>query len=195
MSAPSTAATLAEADPATDRRSVLRSMLPWVVTLAAVALAVFSTLQWRALATDQSTRAEVEAVAAAFLLELTTWDASDGLGDTRDQLASYGTGAFLDEVDELFGAELSAELRDVAATSEGEIQDVFLQRVEDDRAVVFGVVLQTQDTTETDPDTIARSARVVLERVDGTWKVSQVQMVDAGTTSLGDVTSGEEEAP
>lgn len=194
MSAPSTA-TLAEADPATDRRSVLRSMLPWVVTLAAVALAVFSTLQWRALATDQSTRAEVEAVAAAFLLELTTWDASDGLGDTRDQLASYGTGAFLDEVDELFGAELSAELRDVAATSEGEIQDVFLQRVEDDRAVVFGVVLQTQDTTETDPDTIARSARVVLERVDGTWKVSQVQMVDAGTTSLGDVTSGEEEAP
>lgn len=194
MSAPSTA-TLAETAPGTAPRSLFRSVLPWVVTLAAVALAVFSTLQWRALATDEATRAEVEAVAAAFLLELTTWDASDGLGDTRDQLASYGTGEFLDEVDELFGAELSADLRDVAATSEGEIQDLFLQRVEHDRAVVFGVVLQTQDTAETDPDTIARSARVVLDRVEGTWKVAQVQMVDAGTTSLGDVTSGGEEGP
>lgn len=194
MNAPGTA-TRTEADPRTDRRSFLRSMLPWVVTLAAIAVAVFSTLQWRALAADESTRAEVEAVAAAFLLELTTWDASDGLGETRDQLTSYGTGAFLDEVDELFGAELSAELRDVAATSEGEIQDLFLQRVENDRAIVFGVVLQTQDTAETDPDTMARSARVVLERVEGTWKVAQVQMVDAGTTGLGAVTSGGEDAP
>lgn len=194
MSAPATA-TVAETDPGTERRRSLRAALPWVVTLAAIALAAFSTFQWRALAADQATRAEVEAIAAAFLLELTTWDASDGLADTRDQLASYGTGDFLDEVDRLFGAELSAELRDVAATSDGEIQDLFLQRVESDRAIVFGVVLQTQDTDQTDPDTIARSARVVLDRVDGVWKVSRVEMVDAGTSGLRDVASGGEEGP
>lgn len=193
MSAPTT--TDASTVPAAAGRSRLRALLPWLVTVAAVALAVFSTVQWRALAAEQAARVEVEAVAGAFLLDLTTWDASDGLGDTRDRLADYGTGAFLDEVDQLFGAELSAGLRDVAATSEGEIQDLFLQRVEGDHAIVFGVVLQTQDTSETDPDTIARSARVVLERIDGTWKVARVQMVDAGTTDLGDVTSGTEEQP
>ena len=194
MSTPGTA-TVAEVDPDTRPASPLRSLLPWVVTLLAVALALFATFQWRALASDQATRTEVEAVASAFLLELTTWDASDGLGDTRDRLASYGTGPFLDELEVLFGAELSADLRDVAATSEGEIQDVFLQRVERDRAIVFGVVLQTQDTAQSSPETVPRSARVVLERVEGTWKVSQVQMVDAGTTGLGDVTSGGEEGP
>lgn len=177
------------------RRSRLRRSVPWIVALAAVAVAAFSTVQWRTLAAEEATRAEVEAVAGAFLLELTTWDASDGLGETRDQLAGFGTGAFRSEVDELFSAELSAELRDVAATSEGEVQDVFLQRIDDGRAVVFGVVLQTQDTAETDPDTMVRSARIVLERVDGTWKVAQVEMVDPGTGGLGAVTSGGEDGP
>lgn len=172
-----------------------RTLLPWVVAIAAIGLAVFSTLQWRALATEAATRAEVEAVAGTFLLELTTWDASDGLAGTREQLAAFGTGTFRDEVDQLFSAELSAELRDVGATSEGEVQDIFLQRIENDRAIVFGVVLQTQDTSETDPDTIARSARVVLERVEGEWKVSQVQMIDPGTSGLGAVTSGGEDGP
>lgn len=182
--------------------SALRSRLPWIVAIAAVALAVFATYRWVSLASEigpvraaEEIRAEVEATAGTFLLELTTWDAANGLAETRDRLRELGTGEFLDEVDQLFGAELAAELRDVQATSSGEVQDLFVQRIDGDRAVVFGVVLQTQDTTRTDPDTIVRSARVVLERVEGVWKVSRVEMVDAGTTDVGDVTRDGEGQP
>lgn len=166
-----------------------RQLVPWLVAVAAVALAVFSTVQWRTLAAEQAAREEVETAAGTFLVELTTWDASDGLADTRDRLTELGTGAFVAEVDELFGAELGEELRELSARSEGEVQDVFVQSIDGDRAVVFGVVHQTQTTDVTPRDTITRSARVVLERVDGDWLVSRVEMVDPGQNELGDVTA------
>lgn len=199
MSAPTTTPAPTSED-AADGRSRLRTWLPWIVALAAVGLAVFSTVRWQQLEGEigpvreaEAARAEVEAAAGTFLLELTTWDATEGLTETRDRLTELGTGDFRAEVDRLFGAELSVELKQVEATSQGEVQDLFVQRVEDDRAVVFAVVIQTQDTAQTDPDTLIRSARVTLERVDGAWKVAAVDMVDAGTTGLQEVTGGAEE--
>lgn len=199
MSAPTTTPAPTSED-AADGRSRLRTWLPWIVALAAVGLAVFSTVRWQQLEGEigpvreaEAARAEVEAAAGTFLLELTTWDATEGLTETRDRLTELGTDDFRAEVDRLFGAELSVELKQVEATSQGEVQDLFVQRVEGDRAVVFAVVIQSQDTAQTEPDTLIRSARVTLERVDGEWKVAAVDMVDAGTSGLQEVTGGDEE--
>lgn len=170
-----------------------RPWLPWVVAVLAAIVALVSTVQWLRLADREATRDEVETAAATFVIELTNWDATDGLADTREALQAAGTPAFRNEVDELFGGELGTELETVGAVSRGEVQDVFLQRIEeapgsgeeagpDDEplptAVVFAVVEQTVASELSDvPDVIRRSARIVLHRIDGAWKVADVELI------------------
>lgn len=188
---------LAEGDgarrrPGPRRAAGSRPWLPWVVAVLAAVVALVSTVQWLSLADREATRDEVETAAATFVIELTNWDATDGLADTREALEAAGTQAFRSEVDELFGGELGTELETVGAVSRGEIQDIFLQRIEEEpasgeetgtdeplpTAVVFAVVQQTVASELSDvPDVIQRAARIVLHRIDGAWKVADVELI------------------
>ncbi len=160
------------------------------MTLVAVAVAAFSTVQWLSLQGEADTRAAVRSAAEDFMVTLTNWDASDGLEDTRDALKEAGTGDFLTEVDELFGGTLGDDLEAAAAVSTGDVEDVFVQRIEGDEAVAFGVVTQELATDLTDQtDRTIRSARLTMQRVDGRWLVSEVQLlVDDTTAATSDVT-------
>lgn len=152
--------------------------LPWLVAALAILVAGFSTVQWLGLQAEADAREEVQRAAAEFMATLTNWDATDGLEATRDELRAVGTGPFLDEVDELFGGSLGADLEAADAVSDGEVQDVFVQRIEGDEAVAFGVVLQRLETNlAADADRTLRSARITLQRVDGVWLVSNVQLL------------------
>jgi hypothetical protein len=182
---PEDAETHDAADPGTGRpaagepgapRRLVRA-LPWVITAIAVAVAVLAIVQWRDLADREAAREDVAATASAFLVHLTTWDAGDGLDDTRTALEAAGTDDFRGEVDELFGGELGAALEEVEAASEGEVRDLFVQRIEGDEALVFAIVVQRVGADGEEQVTV-RSARVLLERGADGWLVDQVDLVE-----------------
>lgn len=157
-----------------------RSWLPWAVTAVAIAVAVFATVQWRDLADREAAREDVAAAGAGFLTTLTTWDATDGLDDTREALTAVGTEGFRSEVDELFGGDLGTALEEVGARSRGEVRDLFVQRIEGDEALVFAVVTQTIESGEEAPTTTVRGARLLLQRAGDGWLVHEVELVEDG---------------
>ncbi len=141
-----------------------------VVVLAVTTVAL--ALLWRQEARDPS--AEVRAAAVTFMVELTTWDAADGLDDTTEALRELGTGQFLEEVDQVLGGEIQATAESLGATSRGEVIEVFTN----DDGVAIVIVEQTLtvgDLTETQE----QIARLELTRVDGSWKIAKVELLNA----------------
>jgi multidrug efflux pump subunit AcrB len=174
------------------RRAGPRSESPWrwvtaVVAVVAVALAAWLAieLRWaRAELTDLRAAAQAETDVQAATVELmrvlTNWDAQDpGLQQTRDQLAAMATGDFRDQIDEIFGGGVAADLEATRARSIGELRDVYVQQIEGDRAEAFVVADQTVTSDDAaQPLEVTRRAEVVLRQVDGAWKVSVVTIVD-----------------
>lgn len=166
-------------EPTADRRPRRWGVLPWLVAAVAVLVAMATTSAWLSLRSEAETREDVQRAAEEFVVALTTWDASDGLDDTREELRAAGTGAFLDEVDELFGGTLGDELEQVEAVSTGEVQDVFVQRIRDGEAIALAVVLQEVRTNLSDEaDVTVRSARLTMVEEDDRWLVSEVQLLN-----------------
>lgn len=187
-------------DAATPRRRRLRGAAPWVLLVLALAVAVASTVQWRALAAAEEQREEVERTAATFILALTSWDAAQGMASTRDELRAAGTERFAGEVDELFGTtEDLAGLEEIEARSEGEVRRSFVQELDDDRASALVVASQrlTADVVEGE-EISTRYAEVELVLGDEGWLVDDVELLvdvaeqDAQATLPA---PGQEEAP
>lgn len=152
---------------------------PWVLTALALAVAAFSTWQWMGLQRAEQDRAAVEAAASDFVLTLTNWDARDGLDETVDELRAAGSERFLEEIDQLFGGTLRQELEQAGAVSTGELQDVFVQSVDEREAVVFAVVIQHIEVGVTDEaGSTVRSARIALTKSGDRWLVSRVELID-----------------
>lgn len=166
-------------------------LLPWLVAVIAVAVAVVSIVLWRGLAEETATRDTVATAASNFLVTLTSWDATDGLDDTREALREAGTGRFAEEVDQLFGdTQDLAQLQDLGARSEGTIQDLFVQSVEGNQAEVFAVVVQRVDVDGSEQSSRTdRFARLRLERTQAGWQVANVELIAdlAGTPTEGAV--------
>ena len=162
--------------PARPRR--WRAALPWVVTVLALLLAAWTTWQWWQLADRQASIDAARATAVTFVRDLSTWDASDGLDDEIEGLRSQGTGPFLDEIDLVFGGdELTSQLESDEVSATGEVEEVFVQDMVDDRAEVFAVVSVTYDSpaVEAELDPVTFPASLVLERAgDGGWLVREV---------------------
>jgi hypothetical protein len=167
-------------------RGRLRTALPWVLVVLAVAVAVVSTWRWQELAAVDRTRADVATATSQFVAILTTWDATEGMATTRDQLRERGSETFARDVDELFGStEDLRGLAELGARSEGDVRDVFVQSVAGDHAEALAVVLQ-QVTTDAVPlpEVHLRYASVTLQRVDGRWLVDDLELlIDTSPTA------------
>lgn len=167
-----------EADTAPPRPRRWTRVLPWVVAALALAAAVYSTMQWRSLAAYQDQVDSARAAAIGFVDDLTNWDASDGLEDEIDVLREQGTGPFLDEIDLVFGGDdLTGQLEAEGIAASGELQEAFVQDVEDGRAEVFTVVSVTYSSPETpqSPTPVTFPAELELERDDdGEWLIRRV---------------------
>lgn len=184
-----------DADPApaprrrsrSSRRGRLGTILPWIVTVAALAVAVWSTLQWRELADRQAAIDSARTAAVAFTQDLTNWDAGDGLDDEIERLRNQGTGPFLDEIEFVFGGdELTSQLEADGVAATGEVQEAFVQDVQDGVAEVFTVVSVTYRADEVagELDPVTFPASLVLERAgDGGWLVREVTIPNS--TQLG----------
>lgn len=176
-----------------------RWLLPWVLVILAVAVAAASTWQWQQLAAVERAREAVTSSAGTFMLTLTTWDATEGMGAVRDELRDAGTERFAGEVDELFGTtEDLVELRDIGARSEGDVRRLHVQEIEDDQAVAFVVLSQRVVTDVTEGEEVSlRYAEVDLVHRDAEWLVDEVELLaDVGQQEAEPVTpgTGDEEA-
>jgi hypothetical protein len=163
-------------------RTSARRLVPWILVVLAVAVAVVSTWRWQELAGLERTREDVAAATSRFVTSLTSWDAAEGMAATRDELRTRGTEAFARDVDELFGStEDLRGLEELGARSEGEVRDVYVQRLDGARAETLAVVVQRVTTSQvTDPEVHLRYAAVTLERVEGGWLVDDLELlVDA----------------
>lgn len=157
--------------------------LPWIVAGIAVLVAVATAIVAAILVADaRRPAADLEAVeqaAGQFALDLTTWDASDGMADTREQLRGSGTETFAADVDQLFGGtDDLASLEELGARSEGEVRDVLVQSLEGDEAEALAVVVQRVTTDVTEGEEVSlRYARLGLRRQGGEWRVHEVELV------------------
>lgn len=162
-----------------------RTVLPWVLVVLALGAALYSTAQWRSLATVERDRGAVTDVAREVLLGMTNWDATRDLAETRQHLRDLGTAAFPQDVDGFLGGPVADSLRAIEATSVGVVEDLFVQSLEGDDATAFAVVRQTLDTTLlVNPSEGFQYARVFLQRVDGAWKVAAVELLGGDEPSI-----------
>lgn len=160
--------------PRPPRSGWLRRAVPWLLALAALGAATFSTWQWRDLQQRAAAREDVRVATASFMATLTDWDASEGLDETREELREAGTGPFLEEVDEFFG-RLTGRLA-ATVTSQGRVRDVYVQELSGDTARSFAVVVQTI-SRDGDEATTVRYADLALQRVDDRWLVAEVRLL------------------
>lgn len=153
-------------------------LLPWLVAVLALAAAVYSTLQWRSLAAYQDQVATARTAAVGFVDDLANWDASDGLDDEIETLRAQGSGPFLDEIDLVFGGDdLAGQLEADGVAASGDVEEAFVQDVEDGRAEVFTVVSVTYTSPEisSPPEPVTFPTSLELERGDdGQWMIRRV---------------------
>jgi len=110
-------------------------------------------------------------------VELVNWDASDGLDDTVAALRARGTGRFLAQAEDLLGGPVGDELEIAAAASAGQVEDLFVQSIDGERAEVFAVVTQAVNSTLTDgTQRSVRQVVMVLERVEGAWLIENLEL-------------------
>lgn len=164
---------------ATVRRWPLVTVLPWLIAAVATVAAIVLAVQLQSVRTPAEDLTAVEEAAGRFALALTAWDASDGMADTREALRGASTGTFASEVDELFGGtDDLAELEQIGARSEAEVEDVLVQSLEGDRATALVVIVQRVTTEVTDGAEVSlRYARLGLERDGDRWLVGSVELV------------------
>lgn len=169
----------AEDAPPTDAPSAGRALLwiAWLLVFVLIGLLAWVWLgELRPLQQDEDRRAAVRVAALNFLGELTNWNAADGLGDTQDALIALGTEGFATEVGSVFSAIDDLVAQEALSTST--IEDLFVQSIEEDTAVVFGVVEQTITTNVQDePSVILRSFRARFVASNGGWLVQRMELV------------------
>lgn len=117
--------------------------------------------------------------AEEFLLALTNFDAAT-VDEDFDAIVDAGTGDFEDQADEFFGSEVRSALREVQASSRGEVRDLYVQSFDGDSGRVFAVVDQTiANNRFPQPQSDQLRVELALDHEGGGWKVSDVIVLEA----------------
>lgn len=144
---------------------------------AAGLLAVLAALGWQVLSEHQLTRAAQEAqrTAVDYAQVLTSID-SDKVDENFRDVLDGATGEFKDMYSASSG-ELRQLLIDNKATARGVVVDSAVQSISKDRAVVLLFVDQSVSNTKLPDPRIDRSRmKMTLEKVDGRWRASKVEL-------------------
>lgn len=174
-----------EADEAPAARG--RSRPPWSLAIAGWIVAVIATaagvtfgLWWAPLHFEAQDREAVQDTAQALVMRLTTFEGAN-IEQWVTGTQELSTGDYADEVAVLFDQGFREALREAEAVSRGEVIDLFVQDIDGDEAVVFAVARQTiVNRNLDDPVQDELRMEIVLQRVDGTWLVSDVAVLPGG---------------
>jgi Mce-associated membrane protein len=160
------------------RRGGTERVLAVVAVLGVLGTALFAGLWISDKRADQG-QAAMEAKGEEFLLALTNFDAAT-VDEDFDDLVSLGSGDFASEADQFFGSDVREALKEVQASSRGEVRDLYVQSFSGDRGRVFGVVDQTiANNRFPQPQADQLRVELTLEHVDGDWHVSDVLVLEA----------------
>ena len=152
-------------------------MLPWALFVIALGAAVFFFMMWRGADTAAAREGEVRATATQFLEALTTFDA-ETIDQDAEEIRSFATASFADEVDKFFGEDAQEAIRKAKATSDGEVRSLYIQSLQGEQAVLFALVNQTiTNKTETDPRTDVLRIEVQMIETTSGWKVGKVDII------------------
>lgn len=156
-----------------------RVILPWFLfTLAAAAALVFA-LAWLSGVNENDRIEDVERATQRFVTALTNFSADTIEADVQE-IRSFAVGNFEQEVDTFFGPDAIDAITQAEATSEGEIQAIFVQDIDEDAASVFVVVSETvTNSLLEEPQTDVLRLEVGLVRTEGDWKVDRVDVFQA----------------
>jgi Mce-associated membrane protein len=172
----------------------VRELVLLVVAVLAIAGMVFFGLRWKELHDEDVKRQDVEEAAGQFLNALFEWDGATIDADF-DRIMDFATGQFADEAEATFADDATRQqLREKQAASRAEELDIFVRSIDGDQARVFAVVDVTA-VNEDFPDRRADTVRVEIgmTKVDGQWKVDDVNLLDGlnlGLPSGGGADSG-----
>jgi hypothetical protein len=128
---------------------------------------------------DAREREVVHATARELALRLTTFE-GERIEEWVAEARARATDDYAREIADLFDAEFRNTLRETGAVSRGEIADLFVQDIDGDEAGAFAVVRQTIMTEHLDgPVEEELRMDIALQRVDGEWLVSDVEVLAA----------------
>jgi hypothetical protein len=119
---------------------------------------------------------ELRGRARSFVLALTNFS-SESIESDVDEIRSYATGRFAEEVDTLFSAQTIDAIRRAKASSRSEVRELFVQSVGAESASVFAVVSEevTNEGLQEPQGGVIR-LEVDLLKTDSGWKVEGVQL-------------------
>lgn len=189
------------------RRGSTERVLTVVAVLGVVGTLVFAGL-WIGERRSGQGEAAMEARGEEFLLALTNFDAAT-VDEDFDRIVELGTGDFAAEADQFFGSDVRLALREVQASSRGEVRDLYVQSFAGDRGRLFAVVDQTiANNRFPQPQVDQLRVELVLQRVDGEWRIADVLVLEApnaapaaapaaavGEDDAADAPDGDEPAP
>ena len=161
-----------------------RFIVPWTLFVIAAGAAITFAILWQEAETKESEQEEVIATATDFVEALTNFSA-DTIDEDAEKIRSFAVGDFEDEVDTFFGPRAVEAIKEADATSTGEIQEIFIQSLEDDEASVFAVVSETiTNASTTEPRTDTLRLEVGLIKTGSGWKVEQVEVFQSPGQTL-----------
>jgi Mce-associated membrane protein len=143
---------------------------------------------------DQGEQA-MAGTAEEFLLALTNFDAAT-VDEDFDTIVDLGTGDFHDQADQFFGSDVREALKEVQASSRGEVRDLYVQSFDGDRGRVFAVVDQTiANNRFPQPQADQLRVELTLRHTGGSWLISDVLVLEAPTAAAGTATAVDGEEP
>lgn len=159
--------------PSTWRWSVV---IPWTLALIMTAAAVTFAILWLGQENERDRIAEVEQATQRFVTALTNFSAETIERDV-EEIKAFAVGEFADEVDTFFGPEAVEAIEEAEASSEGQIEAIFVQDIDDDFASVFAVVNETvTNAILEEPQSDILRLEVRLTDTNDGWKVNNVDV-------------------
>ena len=156
--------------------------LPWfLLVLALVAAATFGTL-WQESRSEENAEDELRAQATEFIDDLTSISAETAEADA-EAIREWAVGDFGDEAEVFYGQEAIDAVVEAEATTEGEIEELFVQSLADGEGSVFAVVNYTvtnAGTEEPKTDTVRLSIEMIESEAG--WKVNSVRLLESPGT-------------
>lgn len=162
-----------------------RALIPWILFVLALVAAATLAFLWQQTATRERQRDEVREVARDFVLALTNFS-SETIEQDAERIRSFAVGDFQREAETFFGDEAIEAIQEAEAGSSGEIEELFVQALDDDQASVFAVVSETvTNRSLAEPRTDTLRVEVGMIRTPSGWRVNRVDVFQApGTTTL-----------
>ncbi|MGH2701156.1 MAG: hypothetical protein ACRDJB_03070 [Actinomycetota bacterium] len=163
---------------------LIKRLLPWILFgLALVAAVTFGVL-WQQEWSKANEQDELRAQATEFINDLTSISADTAEADA-EEIKQWAVGDFAEEAEVFYGDKAIDAVKEADASTEGAIQSLYVQSLEDGEASLFAVIDYTVTNAGTaEPKTdIIRMNIEMIESDDG-WKVNSVRVLESPGTAL-----------